>query len=92
MRRGPVVGRRFEMVVTSFFDESPEGDRSPIPKPGYSIAQLLKRFDGDEGYITDPDGRQHPLSLKQWAARDPHRTRVRIAFLSPPAQEEPKTA
>ena len=80
------------MVVTSFFDESPEGDRSSIPKPGYSIAQLLKRFAGDEGYIADPDGFQHLLSLKQYAARDPHRTRLRIAFLSQSSHQEPKTA
>ncbi len=46
-----------------------------------SIAELRERFDGnDEGYLTDPAGEKHYLSLKPWVKVDPHSTYVQISY------------
>ena len=48
---------------------------------GLSVAQLRKRFGGDEGEIPDPIyGQMHHISLKQWANEDPETTFLRISF------------
>ncbi|QBD78647.1 hypothetical protein EPA93_22710 [Ktedonosporobacter rubrisoli] len=48
---------------------------------GLSIAQLRKRFGGDEGEIPDPySGQMHPISLKPWADKDPEKTFLHISF------------
>ncbi len=48
---------------------------------GLSIAQLRKRFGGDEGEIPDPyHGDMHHISLKPWANEDPEKTFLHISF------------
>ncbi len=48
---------------------------------GLSIAQLRKRFGGDEGEISDPyHGHLHHISLKPWANKDPEKTFLYISF------------
>jgi hypothetical protein len=55
------------------------GDGSVRPA-GLSIAELRKRFGGDEGEVRDLSGKTHFVSLKPWADSDPDKTFIIISF------------
>lgn len=57
-------------------------ESEPVPHPvegvpdtkWQTLARLRATFGGEEGYLTDPQGKKHRVSLAQWAHEDPERT------------------
>ncbi len=68
--------------ITAFQKDDPRYQlASGKGNKGLSIAQLRKRFGGDEGEIPDPYlGHMHHISLKPWANEDPEKTFLQISF------------
>lgn len=58
------------------------GDKT-VSNPGWSLSRFLKNLGGEEGYITDPEGKRHYFSLKPWIGLDPETTRFRVQFIGP---------
>lgn len=55
-----------------------------------TLADLRTQLSGkDEGYLSRPDGKPHWVSLKQWANRDSHTTRLEVQFKFVPQAPTP---
>jgi hypothetical protein len=52
--------------------------------PGCSLREMRERLGGDEGFLTDDEGRQHRVSLRQWRTADPDRTRIVVKQMHEP--------
>jgi len=99
--QAPYAGSRgkevVELTIFSADDAEPRGQNAPGAQTtsikGRTITQLRARHGGDVFTISNPStGRQHRVSLRQFARRDPERTYVQIRFHFYPAPFASKEA
>lgn len=47
---------------------------------GYTLSAMREKLGGDDGFVVDPSGKRHLVSLSAWAKADPQSTRCHVGF------------
>src|SRR2546422_10909396 len=72
--------KRFSGSFELRLDVWREGEQVPHPVQGIpdlewpTLARMRETLGGEEGHLTDPQGKKHRVSLAQWAHEDPEAT------------------
>jgi hypothetical protein len=91
-------GGEYEVELIVFHENQPPelGERLAeivgVPQVGVPLEAFRRQLGGDEGYVTDPDGNQHHVTLEGWSDSDPEKARVALTFQFVPRDRERYTS
>lgn len=58
---------------------------------GQSLDRMREVLGGDEGFVLDPQGERHFISLTPWLDSDPETTRFMVLFEFEPSEDQRST-
>jgi hypothetical protein len=59
---------------------------------GVPLDAFRRQLGGEQGFVTDPDGNQHHVTLEGWSDSDPETGRVVLSFQFVPRDRERYTS